>query len=489
MPISTKHPQYEKFLGQWEKVRIAIAGEEAVKAAGTAFLPQLSGQDSNEYASYKERAMFYGASSRTVQGLTGAIFRKAPEVVFPERHSQILKSIGRNNKTLEDVSKELVSEAVGIGRVGLFVDAPRTEGADPYLVNYSAESIINWWEVEGTPVEIVLFELRETRSDDDHYKTVLAPFWRILRLGFPEEVPSSELESGPVYYQEIWCKVESSKTSEDKEQYILVDRIVPQMRGGRLLRSIPFFPTNASSINLAPEKSPLIDLVSVNFSHYRNSADLEHGRHFTALPTAWVAGFDPNQQLTIGSSRAWVTEQSNARAGFLEFTGAGLGHLQEGMAAKEKLMAILGARMLEELPIGTEAAETVRLRQSGEASTLATISGTCSSSLTSAMKVVGQWIGLSQREVESISVSLNKDFQTATISPNILVGLMQLVQAGLISHETLFYNLKRGELIPDHRTFSDEKVLINKQLAELSARMGEPAMTNGSPEETEEDDG
>lgn len=488
MPISTKHPQYEKFLGQWEKVRTAISGEEAVKAAGTTFLPQLSGQSSSEYESYKERAMFYGASSRTVQGLTGAIFRKAPEIVFPERHIQILKSIGRMNKSLDEVSKDLVSEDVGVGRVGLFVDAPKTEGANPYLVNYSAESIINWWEIEGLPVEIVLYELRETRSGDDPYKTVLIPFWRILRLGFPAEAPPSELEIGPVYYQEIWRRVESSSLDESAEKFVMVDRIVPQMRGGKLLRSIPFFPTNANSISLTPEKSPLIDLVNVNFSHYRNSADLEHGRHFTALPTAWVAGFDPDMQLTIGSSRAWVSEQSNARAGFLEFTGAGLGHLQEGMSAKEKLMAILGARMLEELPIGTEAAETVRLRQSGEASTLATISGTCSSALTSAMKVVGQWIGLSQREVESISVSLNKDFQTATISPNILVGLMQLVQAGLISHETLFYNLKRGELIPDHRTFSDEKVLINKQLAELSARMGEPVTTNGSPEETEEDE-
>ncbi len=37
---------------------------------------------------------------------------------------------------------------------------------------------------------------------------------------------------------------------------------------------------------------PLADVMVLNLDHYRLDADYKHGLHFTALPTAWVAGFD-----------------------------------------------------------------------------------------------------------------------------------------------------------------------------------------------------
>ena len=41
-------------------------------------------------------------------------------------------------------------------------------------------------------------------------------------------------------------------------------------------------------------KFPLADIIVVNLDHYRLTADYKHGMHFTALPTAWVSGFDKN---------------------------------------------------------------------------------------------------------------------------------------------------------------------------------------------------
>jgi hypothetical protein len=45
---------------------------------------------------------------------------------------------------------------------------------------------------------------------------------------------------------------------------------------------------------------PLADVMVLNLDHYRLDADYKHGLHFTALPTAWVAGFDKPTRLTIG---------------------------------------------------------------------------------------------------------------------------------------------------------------------------------------------
>ena len=85
--------------------------------------------------------------------------------------------------------------------------------------------------------------------------------------------------------------------------------------------------------------------------------------HFTALPTAWVIGFDKNSTLRIKSSTAWVTETVGAVAGFLEYSGHGLTTFERAMDRDERLMAILGARLLETQKRVGETAEAIELRQ------------------------------------------------------------------------------------------------------------------------------
>jgi Domain of unknown function (DUF4055) len=91
----------------------------------------------------------------------------------------------------------------------------------------------------------------------------------------------------------------------------------------------------------------MADIIAVNLDHYRLDADYKHVVHFTALPTAWVSGFDKSATLIIGSSTAWVTETPGAAAGFLEFTGQGLKTFERAMDRDEHLLAVLGSRLLE----------------------------------------------------------------------------------------------------------------------------------------------
>ena len=72
----TQHPSYAKGLARWKRCRDVLEGEDAVHAAGTAYLSKLSGQDDNEYKAYVDRTPFYGATSRTVDGYVGMIFCK-----------------------------------------------------------------------------------------------------------------------------------------------------------------------------------------------------------------------------------------------------------------------------------------------------------------------------------------------------------------------------------------------------------------------------
>lgn len=518
--VATPHPLYKKYVDKWSKCRDAIEGEEAVKEQGTRYLPKLDGQDVripgsdhqhpgpfNTYYAYKQRAMFYAAAERTVKGLEGMVLRKEPDLTWPEGKKGLLKTVGVSGESFEEVISESIEETIGIGRFGILVDAPEGDQTDPYIATYQAESITCWEEavIDGrrVPIQINLREQREIVNENGEED--LQTLYRVLRLGAPSPNSREEkeleindylalfglivedFENGPIYYQEIWIEEEGK---DQKKEFILYTTIIPRMNGGRLLNRIPFVFINSNSTRSKPNKPPILDLVNVNLSHYRNSADLEHGRHFTALPTAWASGFDPKQDLVIGSPVAWVTSDPGARAGYLEFSGQGLGHLQAGMDKKEKLMAVLGARLLEEQKAGVEAAEAVKLRHAGEQSSMAQISFNVSQGLTQCLIILARWLGISNPE-KAVGIKLNKDFNLAGIEPDVLRALLEAVQGGAMSYDTFFWNLKRGEVIPDGTTLDKERKQIEEGLpASEAVLVAEEDMTpeNEVEEPSEEDE-
>ena len=66
-----------------------FSGEDAVKAAGERYLPRLDSQSDDEYFTYRNRASFFNATSRTAEGYSGLIFRRPPFVKTPEAPSGV----------------------------------------------------------------------------------------------------------------------------------------------------------------------------------------------------------------------------------------------------------------------------------------------------------------------------------------------------------------------------------------------------------------
>ena len=440
MPLETPHSEYTANMAQWTTLRDCIAGEEAVKTAGDAYLPKLSGQDDAEYSAYKARAMFYGATGRTLQGLLGAIFRKPPEFLGPDDLSTIVSNIDLAGTRGDDFARRVTEAVIGIGRFGVLLDLPNSQNGNvrPYFVAYEAESIINWRcrVIDSVTVldQVILKEVQETASDDGFGSTA-AVRYRVL-----------ELDENDTYRQRVFTRdIETADWD--------IEVIEPRIRG-KSLKYIPFVFFNPFSLVPGVEKAPLIDLARVNLAHYRNSADLEHGLHWTALPTPWVSGLgeDHNGDLYIGSNTAWSLPQGG-QAGMLEFTGQGISAIRSAMQDKEGLMAKLGARLLEDQKKAAETAESKHLQYSGENSILATIANTVSLGLTQLLRWAAEWLNLPAGDV---TAQLNTDFFDAPIDPQSITALVTAWQQGAISHFTLLHNLKSGEVLPPGTTEEDE---------------------------------
>jgi hypothetical protein len=453
MPVETEHPDYLRLKDTWKKCRTVVQGTEAVKAAGTAYLPKLGGQDEREYAAYVQRANFFAATKKTVEAMEGMIFAKEPVIKAPTSALVDIKSITSDGNSLVSFAKKITNEQITCGRYGVLVDADEA-GQKVYLTGYVTESIINWRtvKVKGEDV-LVMVVLMETVQDysADPFAGKSSEQIRVLKLA------REEGGDQPVYIQEIWIKKSASELREGESKFKLFKTIVPTQRGVKM-QFIPFLFIGATDLTPAPDEPPISDLAEVNLSHYRSSADLEHGRHFTALPTPWAAGFDSkNGELKIGSTTAWLSDDPQAKCSFLEFTGQGLGALSTALEEKQGQMAVLGARLLEAPKPSVEAADSQKIRKSSESSILATLVDMLDDGLERVVKWLLEWAGVTGE----VSVELNRDFSQLLLDTTMLSGLLSAFQQNAISYNTLFTIFKRAGIIPEDRTMEEEMALIN----------------------------
>jgi hypothetical protein len=477
MGIDSTHVEYDANAGAWSRARDVIAGEDALKAGRERYLPRLDAQSDDEYAAYAGRASFFNATARTADCFVGLIFRRAPLVRLPDEAQGVGAALAafRNDvdmlgTSLFGYAKNIVSEIVAVGRAGTLVDWEGEVEDRVYATLYPAESILNWRveRINGRNVTmlVVLHEPVEATGtspqpspqggEGDAVEQI-----RVLRLVAGADAGASKRK--PYSCQvEIWRKAEA-KSGQDKREWVLVETRVP-LRRGKPLPSLPFVFHGPRHSRPAVDKLPLGDMIAVNLDHYRLDADYKHGIHFTALPTAWVSGFDKAATLRIGSSTAWTTETIGATAGFLEFTGQGLSTFERAMDRDERLMAVLGSRLLEEQKRVGETADAIELRQSGENSVLSSIASSVSESLTQVLRWAFWW-NSTEELPDAITdahvlVELNTDFSSSSLAAPEMLAAVKSWQSGALSADSLHELFRKGEILPDGRTNEEEARLI-----------------------------
>lgn len=472
MPIYSTHPDYKTRIAQWERARDVYEGEDAVKARGDRYLPKLTSHDTSErgrksYAAYTKRAEFYGATQRTVEAMIGACMRKEPDVKLPKQLDKYRDDITYTGVSLDHFARLCLEEVWNTGRLGLLVD--RVGDSRPYIERYIAERVINWMDDAGDLTRIVLQETEYVADEKDAYELSIRTRYRELLF-----------EDG-VYVQKIWTPIKRNPTQNED---FSVASVTPNA-GNQAMDWLPFVIVTPIGTTAACHKPPLLDLVNVNLSHYRTSADLEHGRHLTALPTPYATGVEDAEPLVVedatlhrghgarplmlGSEVFQTFPDPQTRVGFIEFTGAGLSALEKAIEQKEQRMAVLGARLLEARKAGVEAADTHRLRQAGEQSVAIAIVLAVSAGIENALKQMAVWEGLDPDQVE---FRLNTELLDTAMEPAELRELFAAYQGGGLSLESFVWNLKQHDKLPPDRSIDEELAKIKADDEREGARTG-----------------
>ncbi|MGH1376681.1 MAG: DUF4055 domain-containing protein [Alphaproteobacteria bacterium] len=445
------HPKYDEMKGVWKTCRDAACGQRAIHKGGELYLSKLNGQDDKEYKAYLMRSVFFGATGRTVEGMSGLVFRKAMSVEVPDAVTGWGDNITATGKSLKGFSKQAVNEVITVGRAGILVDFPSvSEGAKPktkmqsdkmglrpYLSLYQAEDIIYW----------------ETATLNNLKKLFLVDLTEKYYEGGEEKLQVRRLTlEGGHYVQCIYRKVGEKGTWEKHEEF------TPQV-SGKNMYEIPFYFLAANEPDTEIQDPVIEELAYVNISHYRNSADLENGAHISGLPTPYITGItssgdEEEDEFYVGSNAAWVISDSDAKVGYLQVGAEGFAALEKLMDRKEGQMAALGARLLAPEKKAAEAAETAQIKKGAETSVLATLVGSVGDQIQKAIKFAVMWAGY---DVTDVRFELSKDFMSYPMTPQMLKEWLAAWQSGGVSDLTFYEGLQTGELVAETLGFEEEQ--------------------------------
>lgn len=456
--IRSTHKLYDKFAPKWARTRDAIEGGDAVRAGGETYLPSLEGQDTDEYRAYQMRPPFYDATARTAEALAGLVFARPVAINAPENVAELLDDIDYGGQTAEDFARGLVDELLAVGR-GLIVVNHDGDLANPgtladpsgrpFLSFYAAETVLDWrTQQRGGKTELVYVKVREYEqvAGVDEFSIDEVEQFRIF-----------DIDPAGNYRQRVFREVERTVRGKSTTTTELIATSYPLIQG-QPWRFMPLVLVNLTG-KADPGPVPLLPIADTNLSHWRTQADLEHGAHFTGLPTPWVSGVKlaPGERVRLGSSEVLVFGAADAKAGFLQPDASAFSVLEKLSDRKEQHMAALGARMLAPEKAQAESGLALSIRSNGESGALARVSVAASSALTKAVQYMSMWMGIDEAASEEISLKLNTQFVDERLAGADISALLQAWQSGAMSLDTLIYNFQRGGRLPDGKSIDDEK--------------------------------
>jgi hypothetical protein len=494
MPVDTVHDLYARYKPEWEKTRDTAQGQVRIHQRTTTYLPILDGESDEEYNARLKRSLFFSATSRTVEGLSGMIFRKEPEITAPESLAEWMKDVTSDGVDHTEFARRGVEEVLLTGRAGFLVDFPEVETDEegteilltvaeaqrarrvPFLRRYTAESIINWREKRlpsgawGLAL-VILEEEYEEQDADDEFNFTNERQYRVLDLNeegqYRQRLFRLESSGGAVASQADMRATSTRGLKSRVDSWVPISEIVP-MFNGRPLDYVPFVFLSPSGNTPDIQKPPLLDMIDVNLQHYRVSSDYYHGLHYVGLPTPYVTGVSSEEAEeldSIGPQTRWAISNSDAQVGYLQVDANGFKMLQEEMTKLEHRMAVLGARILApNEKASAESGLALSIRSNSENSVLISIAQSVSNAMEVALKIAAEWMGIAERDVV---YKLNQDFVVDKIDAPLLTAWVAAYQSGSISYEMFFNGLKGGEVIPAERTLEAEMEAIENDRAAL----------------------
>ena len=428
MPGKTVHPFYSAMLPKWVLGRKSYAGSEAIKAAGTTYLPATAGQIVNgypnlgslgsaEYEAYKLRAVYPDIYRTAVEAAIGVMHREPATIELPSALEPMREDATCLGESLQMVLRNINTEQLITGRLGILADIKmQSNVVKPIIVQYSEVAIINWDDtssaLDSADVKLVVLDETNYEMDQSTLEWELVEKYRYLVLLNSEY----KIDDTGVY---------SSVVLDDSDSPVFTDSktIQPNIMG-TTLDEIPFAFVNSKDISPTPDRPPLDGLADLCITIYRAEADYRQSLFMQGQDTLVRIGAqagDDGEPVRTGAG-ARIDVPINGDAKYIGVSSSGLSEQRESLQNDYGRAIQKSGQLIDTTSRAKESGDALRIRVAAQTATLPQIAQAGAAGLEKVLKSLAVWYGANPDEVK---VTPNLNFNAAELNAKTILELAQ----------------------------------------------------------------
>ena len=417
----------------WNVMAAVTNGSDFMKELHGRYLPQEPREDDDAYAARIGRSVLSPFTLRLIENAAGMVLRRPITVDGDDYWRGFSKNVDGLGSSINEYARRALVSSLTYGHSAVLIDYPNDpgiltlrdeieRGRRPYFINIDAPQIWGW------------------RQESTN--------------------PSSKLTQVRLHE---WVCVPEGDFGEKREEQIRV------IRPGRFetwntegiistgtysLNEIPLVPIYSNRTGMLTSKPPLLDIGSLNITHYQRQADLINALHIAAMPILVLEGWDDQPEGTsVGVNYGLSTVPGN-KVYYVGTDSSSFAAQQEEINQLESQMASLGVTKLLGQKFVAESADAKRIDQAQANSVLSIISMELEAALQQAYDFAGLYL-----QKEPPTIHLDRDFDFYRLLGQDVAVIGDLNERGAITDKTFLEILKSGEILPD-------TVDLNRELAE-----------------------
>jgi Domain of unknown function (DUF4055) len=490
----------------WRQARDVFTGTRAVRANLAAYLPRLPGEDDDEFKARGEYAELYNAYRRTVRGMAGQVFKKAPQFGddVPARIQRMVDDVDGRGNAARVFLQQTFTDALSVGCSGIFVDAPQTRddgepplnlaleeqlGVRPYWVRYDAEDVISWRfdQVDGH-VMLTQLVLRETvEFPDGDFGVKDRVLYKVYQLDEAIDADTNQ-RLRKVRFEE-WEEIANPR-SPDRPTVKKTGKTGVIANVDRIPFVMVMLGTPTSGMTAEP---PLQDLLDLNIGHFRVLTDRRWLMHQSCVPFIVRKGYkaptgtktERSKTQRYGPSYMWDVP-ADGDVQWAELSGSSLEPTGAEIKEIEKRMAAIGLAFLAGETRAAETAEAKVLDASAQNATLSSCADLFDDAIGQVLALTAlhmqETVAKDDGSLSGGSFATNREFEKQQLDAGKMGSYATLQANGQITLETLWKILERAGELPDDFDPKDEKEQLAIEAEQ--GQMDDPALDPADPSVT-----
>lgn len=446
MQVDATHPEYQKRIDDWSRVRDCVEGESAIRRSILRYLPPppglepLEGVTGERYDFYATFAEFPEIISPTLNGILGLIHEKPPVVELPSDMEYLIAMAAPEGLTLQELWEKQTKELLVVGRISLLAEVYDNK---LYLCPYSAETLINWHlqlPRDGGKADFVCLKERvQTFSQDDPFSQEETFQYRVLQL------------IDGVYRVTVYIENPDEKDREDNPFVILPQDgdayVEPNLRG-QIFEELPMVVSNVLDTGFDYGPIPMLPLARRACSIFRKTADYNRSLYIKGDPQPVIFGIgEEDVPSQIGGGEIWTFANSEGKAEYLDIDGQGIPLQRQSIDDEFRRFADEVGTLFEGSSTGYESGEALRRRQAMRQATMKSLVLNAAQGMQEALQMIARNMGKSDSQVAGIKFVPNVDFTEPMMAGQELRDVIEAKRLGApISMESLHALMKRRQI-------------------------------------------